>query len=63
MEFLLRYAKVGFNSDMDKFFYDLENVLERYNQDVTALDDYEVLCLVFVLSCSGGYLYTAALCK
>ena len=55
MEFLLRYAKVGFNSEMDKFFYDLENVLERYNQDVTALDDYEVLFLVFVLSCSGGY--------
>ena len=37
------------NSEMDKFFYDLENVLERYNQDVTALDDYEVLCLFFVL--------------
>ena len=49
MDFLLRYAKVGFNSEMDKFFYDLENVLERYNQDVTALDDYEVLCLFFVL--------------
>ena len=39
--------KMVFNSEMDKFFYDLENVLERYNQDVTALDDYEVLCLFF----------------
>ena len=51
---------------MDKFFYDLENVLERYNQDVTALDDYEVLCLVFVLSCTivvVATLNTAALCK
>ena len=27
---------------MDKFFCDLEEVLEKYNHDVTALDDYEV---------------------
>ena len=27
---------------MDKFFFDLEEVLEKYNHDVTALDDYEV---------------------
>ena len=27
---------------MDKFFCDLETVLEKYNHDVTALDDYEV---------------------
>jgi len=27
---------------MDKFFCDLEEVLEKYNTDVTALDDYEV---------------------
>ena len=29
-------------SDMEKFFCDLEEVLEKYNTDVTALDDYEV---------------------
>ena len=27
---------------MEKFFCDLEEVLEKYNTDVTALDDYEV---------------------
>ena len=27
---------------MDKFFRDLEAVLEKYNHDETALDDYEV---------------------
>ena len=30
------------SSEMDKFFCDLEVVLEQYNHDVTALDDYEV---------------------
>ena len=28
---------------MEKFFCDLEDVLEKYNHDVTALDDYEVI--------------------
>ena len=27
---------------MEKFFYDLRTVLEKYNEDVTVLDDYEI---------------------
>ena len=34
---MIRYSDI-----MEKFFSDLENVLEKYNNDVTALDDYEV---------------------
>ena len=30
------------NKIMDKFYADIEAVLEKYNDDVTALDDYEV---------------------
>ena len=36
---------------MDKFFCDLEEVLEKYNTDVTALDDYEVTAFHYTKFC------------
>ena len=39
---------------MDKFFEDLKNILEKYNNDVTVLDDYE-LDESFVAEVMSGY--------
>ena len=36
---------------MEKFFCDLEEVLEKYNTDVTALDDYEVAAFHYTKFC------------
>ena len=49
------------SSEMDKFFCDLEVVLEQYNHDVTALDDYEVASQFVHMQGSALPLYTYTL--